>query len=118
MTGPKPTKTPAFDTDSTTQNSQQSTLVTPLEELYELFQDAPDIYLTKQPTHPKTDSNSDIHHKTPIKNHVTIKTSCDNLHQHLLNEDLSEHKQFDKERILSYLPISTSLTLKRKRHMY
>ena len=35
-----------------------------------------------------------------------------------MNEDLSEHIQFDKERNLSYLPISTSLTLKRKRHMY
>ena len=35
-----------------------------------------------------------------------------------MNEVLIEHIQFDKERNLSYLPISTSLTLKRKRHMY
>ena len=35
-----------------------------------------------------------------------------------MNEDLTEHIQFDKERNLSYLPISTSVTLKRKRHMY
>ena len=47
-----------------------------------------------------------------------MKTSCDDQKQPLLNEDLSEHIQFDKERNLSYLPISTSLTLKRKRHMY
>ena len=115
---PKPTKTPPFVTNSTTQNSQQSTLETSPEELYELFQDAPDNYFTKQPTHPKADPNLEIHHESPIKNHVTIKTSCDDQKQPLLNEDLSEHIQFDKERNLSYLPISTSLTLKRKRHMY
>ena len=36
----------------------------------------------------------------------------------LLDEDISNHIQFDHERNLSYLPISTSLTLKRKRNMY
>ena len=35
-----------------------------------------------------------------------------------MDEDLTEHKEFEDERNLSYLPISTSLTLKRKRHMY
>ena len=114
----KPTKTLTFDTNSTTQYSQQSTLETSPEELYELFQDAPDNYFTKQPTHPETDPNLEIHHESPIKNHVTIKTSCDGQKQPLLNEDLSEHIQFVSERNLSYLPISTSLTLKRKRHMY
>ena len=104
--------------NSTTQNSQQSTLETSPEELYELFQNAPDNYFTKQPTHPETDPNLEIHHESPIKNYATIKTSCDDQKQPLLNEDLSEHIQFDKERNLSYLPISTSLTLKRKRHMY
>ena len=35
-----------------------------------------------------------------------------------MDEDFTEHIQLDKERNLTYLPISTSLTLKRKRHMY
>ena len=34
------------------------------------------------------------------------------------DENLTEHIQFDKERNLSFHPISTSLILKRKRHMY
>ena len=55
---------------------------------------------------------------TPKPTQTHIKASCDNKKQPLLNEDLTEHIQFDKERNLSYLPISTSVTLKRKRHMY
>ena len=35
-----------------------------------------------------------------------------------MDEGLSEHIQFDKEQNLLYLPISTSLTLKQKRHVY
>ena len=35
-----------------------------------------------------------------------------------MNDDFANHIQFDKERNLGYLPISTSLTLKRKLHMY
>ena len=35
-----------------------------------------------------------------------------------MEEDLTEHIKFDTERNLSYLPISTSLTLKRKRHKH
>ena len=41
-----------------------------------------------------------------------------NKKQPLLDEDMSNHIQFDHDRNLSYLPISTSLTLKRKRHIY
>ena len=41
-----------------------------------------------------------------------------NKKQPLLDEDITNHIQFDRERNLSYLPMSTSLTLKRKRHMY
>ena len=78
--------------------------------------DAPDNYFPQQPTHPKTELASRFHHLS--KNYVSIKTSCNDQKQNLLNEDLSEHIQFDKERNLSYLPISTSLTLKRKHHMY
>ena len=88
------------------------------EDLYELLRDTPDSYFINQPTHPEIDSISDIHHNSPIKNHVTIKTSCDDTKLPLLNEDLTEHIHFDKERNVSYLPISTSLILKRKRHMY
>ena len=38
--------------------------------------------------------------------------------QPLLDEDITNHIQFDQERNLSYLPMSTSLTLKQKCHMY
>ena len=78
--------------------------------------DAPDNYFTQQPTFPKTDLTPESP-QSP-KYYVSIETSCNDQKQPLLNEDLSEHIQFDKERNLSYLPISTSLTLKRKRHMY
>ena len=39
--------------------------------------------------------------------------SCNDQKQPLLDEDISNHIQFDQERNLSYLP-----TLKRKRHIY
>ena len=97
---------------------QSETPSTSPDQYYELLRDAPDNYFTKQQTHPEIDPDLNIHHDSPIKNHVTIKTSCNDQKQPLLNEDLAEHLQFDKERNLSYLPISTSLTLKRKRHMY
>ena len=113
---PKPTETAVFDTQLTTQISQQSTPETQPEDLYELLHYAPDNYFTKQPTQPKIDSNSKIHHAT--KNRVTVKNFCNDKKQPLLDEDLTEHKEFEDERNLSYLPISTSLTLKRKRHMY
>ena len=114
---PKLTKTTLVQTESNTQTSQHST-DNHSEDLYELLCDAPYNYFTKQQTHPEIDPDFNIHHDSPIKNHVTIKTSCNDQKQPLLNEDLAEHLQFDKERNLSYLPISTSLTLKRKRHMY
>ena len=113
---PKPTKTSACEADSITENLQQLTLETQTEDLYELLHDAPDSNFPQQSNSPETDPNSEIQHTT--KHHVTKKTSCNNEKQPLLNEDLTEHIQFDKERNLSYLPISTSLTLKRKRHMY
>ena len=86
------------------------------EDLYELLHDAPDNYFPQQSTHPKIDSTPEIHHAS--ENHVTKKTNCNDEKQPLLDEDLTEHIQLDKERNLSYLPISTSLTLKRKLHMY
>ena len=53
-----------------------------------------------------------------LQKNMLQKTSSKDEKQPLLEEDLTEHIQFDKERNLSYLPISTSLTLKRKRHLY
>ena len=113
---PKPTKTSTCEADSITENIQQLTLETQPEDLYKLLHGAPDNYFPQQSNNPETDLKSEIQHTT--KHHVTIKTTCNNEKQPLLNEDLTEHIQFDKERNLSYLPISTSLTLKRKRHMY
>ena len=113
---PKPTKTSACEADSITENIQQLTLETQPEDLYELLHDAPDNYFPQQPNNPEIDLNPETQHTT--KHRVTIQISCNNEKQPLLNEDLTEYIQFDKERNLSYLPNSTSLTLKRKRHMY
>ena len=113
---PKTTKTLTFKTDFTTENSPQPSPEPQHEDLYELLHDAPDNYFPQQPNNPESDPDSEIQHTT--KHHVTIQTSCNDEKQPLLNEDLTEYIQFDKERNLSYLPISTSLTLKRKRHMY
>ena len=112
----KPTKIIDIKDVSATQILQHSTQETQPEDIYELLHDAPDNYFPQQPTHPTTESTSDLHH--PPKNYVSIKTSCNNKKHPLLNEDLTEHIQFDEERNLSYLPISTSLTLKRKGYMY
>ena len=115
---PKPTKATLVQKDLITETSQQSLTDYHTEDLYELLRDSPDNYFIKQQTHPEIDSKPDIHHNSPVKNYVTINTSCDDKKQPLLSEDLTEHIQFDKERNVSYLPISTSLTLKRKRHMF
>ena len=55
--------------------------------------------------------------KPPANEHPST-FSCNEQKQPLLDEDIPNHIQFDQERNLSYLPMSTSLTLKRKRHMY
>ena len=81
---------------------QSETPSTSPDQYYELLRDAPDNYFIKQQTHPEIDPDLNIHHDSPIKNHVTIKTSCNDQKQPLLNEDLAEHLQFDKERNLSY----------------
>ena len=49
---------------------------------------------------------------------ATLKTLLGMNKQLFLDEDILNHIQFDQERNLSYLPISTASTLKRKRHMY
>ena len=84
----------------------------PQESYYELMRDAPDKYLSDntQPSPAPTDDLPDIHHPNIF--------SCNEQKQPLLDEDISNHIQFDQKRNLSYLPMSTSLTLKRKRHMY
>ena len=59
-----------------------------------------------------------IHHNTITNTCETTNLSCNEPKQPLSDDDNANHIQFVKERNLSYLPISTSLTLKRKRHMY
>ena len=84
----------------------------PQESYYELMRDAPDKYFSDNTqTFPvPTDNSPEIQHPSTF--------SCNEQKQPLLDEDITNHIQFDQERNLSYLPMSTSLTLKRKRHMY
>ena len=86
--------------------------VTPQESLYELLREAPDNYLSDNTRTTLLQTKN-----TPENQHTTSVHSNEQK-QPLLDEDISNHIQFDQERNLSYLPISTSLTLKRKRHMY
>ena len=88
--------------------------------LFELLRNAPDNYFTNphEPPHPNMDVTPEIHHNTITNTCETKNPSCNEPKQPLLDADINNHIQFDKERNLSYLPISTSLTLKRKRHMY
>ena len=92
----------------------------PQEFFYELLSNAPDNYFTNphEPHHPTTDVTPKIHHNTITKTCEATNSSCNEPEQPLSDDDIANHIQFDKERNLSYLPISTSLTLKRKRHMY
>ena len=79
---------------------------------YELMRDAPDKYFSDN-----LQNSSELTAQSP-QNHLQSTSSCNKQKQPLLDEDISNHIQFDQERNVSYLPMSTSLTLKRKRHMY
>ena len=76
------------------------------------MRNAPDKYLSYNMQTPPvlTENSPEIHHPSTF--------SCNEPKQPLLDEDITNHIQFDQERNLSYLLMSTSLTLKRKRHMY
>ena len=107
--------------DSTPPIPEQSeTPNTSPDQYYELLRDAPDNYF-EQPTpqnQPQIDLISETQHKTTTVESQPSTSSCNEQKRPLLDDDLTEHIQFDKERNLSYLPISSTLTLKRKRHMY
>ena len=106
------------DSPSTTPQTTEQHI--PQESLYELLSNAPDNNFTNphEPHHSSTDVTPKIHHNTITNTCETTNSSCNEPKQPLLDDDIANYKQFDKERNLSYLPISTSLTLKRKRHMY
>ena len=89
---PKPTKTSVCETDLKTENSKQLTLETQPENLYELLYDAPDNYFPQESTHPEIDPTSVIQHTT--KHHVTIKTSCNDAKQPLLDEHYSAEASY------------------------
>ena len=76
------------------------------------MRDAPDKYLSDNIQTPPvlTENPPKIHHPRTF--------SCNAQKQPLLDEDITNHIQSDQERNLSYLPMSTSLTIKRKRHKY
>ena len=100
--------------DSTPPTPEQpETPSTSPDQYYELLSDAPDNYF-KQPTpqnQPQIDLISGTQHKTTTVESPPPNSSCNEQKQPLLDDDLTEHIQFDKERNLPYLPISTSLTL-------
>ena len=108
------------DPDSPLTKPQTSDKDIPQESLYERLSNAPDNYFTNphEPHHPNTDVTQKIHHNIITKTCEATNSSCNEPKQPFLDDDIGNHIQFDKERNLSYLPISTSLTLKRKRHMY
>ena len=64
------------------------------------------------PQSPQSSNSIDISQQTYYELLRTSITSCNKQKQPLLDDDLTDHIQFDQERSLSYLPISTSLTLK------
>ena len=82
------------------------------ESYYELKRYAPDKYFSDN-----IQNSSELTDKSP-QNHLPSTSSCNEQKQPLLDEDILNHIQFDQDSNLSHIPISTSLTLKRKRHMY
>ena len=59
-----------------------------------------------------------IHHTSITHSCETPHSSCNEPKQPLSDDDTANIVQFDKQQNITYLPISTSPTLKRKRHMY
>ena len=82
------------------------------ESYHELMRDAPDTYLSDniQTSPVLTEKKPEIHHWSTF--------CCNEQKQPLLEEDITNHIPFDHKSNLSYLPMLTSLTLKRKRHLY
>ena len=107
--------------DSTPPRPEQSeTPSTSPDQYYELLSDAPDNYF-EQPTpqnQPQIDLISETQNKTITVESQPSNSSCNEQKRPFLDDDLNEHIQFDKERNLSHLTKSTSLTPKRKRHMH
>ena len=76
----------------------------PQESFYELLRDAPDNYFANpnESTHPKMDVIPKDHHTSSTNACDTTTSSYDDPKQHLLDDDIADHVQFDKERNLSY----------------
>ena len=69
-------------------------------------------------THPNIDVTPKIHHNLITNTCGTMNSSCNEPKQPLLDDDIANLQQCGKECNLSYLPIPTSLTLNRERHLY
>ena len=102
----EPNYTPQTSTHSDNNENPQESYY------YELMRYAPDKYLSD------TIQTSSTHTNNPPEIHHPSTFSSNEQKQLLLDEDITNHIQFDQEPSLSYLPMSTSLTLKRKSHMY
>ena len=108
------------EADSPTITPQTTEQDIPQESFYELMRNVLDNYFTNpnEPPYPNMDVTPKIHH-TSITHPCEIPhLSCNKPKQPLADDDLANIVQFDKQRNLTYLPISTSPTLKRKRHNY
>ena len=75
------------------------------ESFYELLRNASDNYFANphEATHPKMDVTPQIHHTSITNTCENTHSSCNEPKQPLLDDDVANHVQVDKERNLSYL---------------
>ena len=139
---PKPIKTTSLQNDLLTTKPQPPTPDTTTEDLYEIYQDAPDNYILRQVFEPEKEQETqqqDITITQPketqtehLNQQSTSTTQTDNEtmseltktlfcaspgKQPLLDNDVFNHLTTDEGNNIMYLNLSTNLTLKKKRHI-
>ena len=76
----------------------------------------------EEPTAPPDDQkqeNQQENHYSQINHTETLlQGSSDNISKPLLDQEICNYITIDQDTKVSYLPLSTTLTLKQKRHMY
>ena len=101
-------KRPTTEPDSTPPTPEPSeTPNTSPDQYYELLRDAPDNYF-EQPipqNQPQIDPTSQTQHKTTTIQPQPPISSCNEQKQPLLDDDLTEHIQFDTFHTFQYQPL-------------